>query len=61
MTHSHTFRSWMIFDDFAAQQYILVSNHQRMEFGQFIQRRYHRNSQGQIVSMQDPMEIGDFI
>ncbi|PGH15263.1 LOW QUALITY PROTEIN: hypothetical protein AJ80_05616 [Polytolypa hystricis UAMH7299] len=41
-------------------EYILLSENEREEFTQHIQKRYHRNTEGQIVQISDQMEIGEF-
>jgi hypothetical protein len=52
--------SWSVFLDLTSQNYIPLSENERNEFGQRIQKRYHRNAQGQIVQISDPMEVGEF-
>ncbi|KKZ62274.1 hypothetical protein EMCG_00441 [[Emmonsia] crescens] len=49
-----------VFLDLTSQSYIMISENEKVEFMQHIQKRYHRNAQGHIVQLPDPMEIGEF-
>ncbi|EEQ83372.1 hypothetical protein RJZ56_007390 [Blastomyces dermatitidis] len=49
-----------VFLDMTSQGYIPLSDNERNGFMQRMQNRYHRNAQGHIVQLPDPMEIGEF-
>lgn len=57
-----SFHSWTIFQDFARANYISNATANTVsEFGSRVQRRYHKNNQGQIIMLPDAMEVGQFL